>query len=93
MAHDPLKGVPKRGDIFGDPNAGHRVRKLWAAVIIYPSGDEGLVSSYAFDGDGRPTERLTFVTSDPVILPMLETMLSHVKPPEGGRIEWREFHA
>lgn len=90
---DPLKGVPRHGDVYGDPNPGHEVKLIWAAVLIHPDGSEGLLSSYTFDDAGNPTGRVTFVTSDPKMLPLLKQALTRTAPPAGGRIEWREYTA
>lgn len=84
---------PHQGGVHGNPYAGHRVQTVWAAVVIYSDGTEGLVSHWTFDDAGQPTGRTTFVASHPETLETLREMLVPMKPPPGGRFEWREFRA
>lgn len=88
---DILKTAPKNGDVYGRPDEGHRVHELRALVMITPDGDEGLVSAYAFDDDGRPTARSTFVSSTDTIATELDEMAKLIQVPEGYKLEWRLF--
>lgn len=88
---DPLADIPRRGGVYGDPTAGHRVDVIHAAVIVYPDGSEGLASMYTFGDDGAPVGRVTMVASEPSLVTLLRETLARVEPPPGGRFEWREY--
>jgi hypothetical protein len=46
--------MKKSGDVYGDPDPGHKVTKVWAVVITDANGSEGLASYYTFIGKMEP---------------------------------------
>jgi hypothetical protein len=88
---DPLAGMKKSGDVYGDPDPGHKVTKVWAVVITDANGSEGLASYYTFIGTA-PVGRVTLVASTEPVRRELQELVDKMEPPAGGSIEWREFH-